>query len=213
MKHEVMSSNPYEVSNIDPGILVSKDLKALKKIEKSIGEGFERQQMFRSRYLMEVSVLNEMKHPTADSKYHQSNLERDVHFRNLVMLSFDYREKQADIKILEQEIGALEEGDAHKLKKEIQIERENASLYFMKKEAHERVREITNWTELMDILRPQLKYNPDKPEEYQPEKYAIRYKREVDMMKEAGAMHAQDMNGAMNILSLKETVKCRSQQE
>lgn len=202
--------NPYSIENIELDLLPIEDVGVLKKIEADVMVGFERQQMFRSRYLMEVSVLNEMKHPTADSKYAQSNLERDVHFRNLVMLSYDFREKQADIKILEWEIKALDSSDPHILKKEIQIEREQASLHFMKKEAHERVREITNWTEIMEILKPQLNYDPDDPEQHLPEKFMIRYQREEDMMKKAGAMNAQDMNGAMNILSLKETVKCRS---
>lgn len=204
-------NNPYAIKNIESGLLSETDLSQLKEIESNVIEGFERQQMFRSRYLMEVSVLNEMKHPTADSKFAQSNLERDVQFRNLLMLSYDYREKMADIEILKVEM--LDVQGPYALKKQIQIERHTASLRFMCKEAHERVREITNWTELMEILRPQLKYNPDEPEEYQPEKFMIRYQREVDMMKEAGKVNAQDMNGAMNILSLRETVKCRSQQE
>lgn len=183
------------------------DLKRLEKIEKRVIKGFKNQQMFRSRYVMETSVLNEMKHPTADSKYHQCNLERDVHFRNLISLSFDYREKVADIEILKIELGSLD--GPYALKKQIQIERETTTLHFFEKEAHERVREIINWSEIMDILEPQLKYNPDNPEEYQPEKFAIRYRREVEMMEKAGRVNASDLDGAMNILSLDETIKSR----
>lgn len=189
---------------IKTDLLISDDFKALKAIESDIIEGFDRQQQFRSRFLMEVSVLNEMKHPTPDSKYAQCNLERDVHFRNLIMLSYDYREKKADIEILK--LDKLEGPYADK--QQVQIERSIAELHFMQKEAKERVREVTNWTEIMNILKPQLKYDPNT-EDHQSEKYTIRYQREVEMMIEAGKMNAQDMNGAMNVLSLNKTVRDR----
>lgn len=151
---------------------------------------------------METSVLNDMKHPTPDAKYWQCNVERDTHFRNLVMLSFDYREKLADVEILEEEIGFL--SGAYLAKKHIQIERERALLVYMKKEAQERVREVMNWSDIMQKLEPNLKYDPDDTEAHMPEAYVIRAGREQEMM--TLAQGQSDMSGAMNILSVGKTM-------
>ena len=186
----------------DSGMLIPDEIQALTSVGKSIDTGFERRQRFRPRFLMETSVLNDMKHPTPDAKYWQCNVERDTHFRNLVMLSFDYREKIADIDILRE--GAIELSGPHLTKVQIQIERENAGLLYMQKEAQERVREIMNWSDIMKNLEPELKYDPDDTEAHMPEAYAIRAGREQEMMKLAEGQ--SDMSGAMNILSVGKTM-------
>ncbi|MCK4529406.1 hypothetical protein KAW18_18735, partial [candidate division WOR-3 bacterium] len=122
----------------DSGILPDGILDKLKEIDEDLEAGFTRRQRFRPRFLMETAVLNDMKFPTPDAKYWQCNVERDTHFRNLVMLSFDYREKQADIEILKEEFIGL--SGPHRTKKLVQIEREKALLIYMQKEARERVR-------------------------------------------------------------------------
>ena len=182
-------------------MLPQDDVEALITVGKSIDEGFSRRQRFRPRFLMETAVLNDMKFPTPDAKYWQCNVERDTHFRNLVMLSFDYREKIADIQIIEEEMkkmGNFNEG--LRIKKSIQVERENALLLYMKKEAQERVREIMNWSDIMQNLEPDLKYDPIDTEAHMPEAYAIRAGREQEMMKLVEGQ--SDMSGAMNMLSV-----------
>lgn len=193
----------------DSGILPDGILNELKEIDEDIEAGFIHRQRFRPRFLMETAVLNDMKFPTPDAKYWQCNVERDTHFRNLVMLSFDYREKLADIEILEEEYTTLS-GPYH-TKKLVQIEREKALLIYMQKEAGERAREILEWTEIMQNLKPLLKYDPDDVEAHMPEAYAIRYGREVEAMKIAGACNAHDMSGAMNIISLSKSIEAHPQ--
>lgn len=198
------------------GILQPDVIDKIMEIEKDIELGFARRQRFRPRFLMEVSVLNDMKFPTPDAKYWQCNLERDVHFRNLVMASFDYREKEADIKILEAERDSLEQdsvsGSAPELKraqvckKNVQIDRENASLIYMEKEAMERAREILTWTDLMVSLEPDLKYSVEDIEEHMPEAYTRRFARETEAMKIAGDCNVPDLAGAMNIIALSKTI-------
>jgi len=153
---------------------------------------------------METAVLNDMKFPTPDSKYWQCNVERDTHFRNLVNLSFDYREKMVDVDILEHDMKDMDE--LHAMKTQIQIDRENAALVYMRKDASERVREIMNWTEIMEELAPQLKYGVDDVEAHLPESFATRYANEVNAMKVVGELQVSDMNGAMNILSVANSV-------
>jgi len=198
-------------------ILPDDTLNKLKEIDKDIEAGFTRRQRFRPRFLMETAVLNDMKFPTPDAKYWQCNVERDTHFRNLVMTSFDYREKQADIAILEAELSDLEVIDqtdlvqAQMMKKEIQISREKAILIYMQKEARERVREVLNWTEIMQKLEPDLKYDLDDVEAHMPEAYAMRYGREMEAMRIAGSHNAHDMSGAMNIISISRSVEAHPQ--
>jgi hypothetical protein len=193
----------------DSGILPDDILDKLKEIDEDLEAGFTRRQRFRPRFLMETAVLNDMKFPTPDAKYWQCNVERDTHFRNLIMTSFDYREKQADIEILEEEFTGL--SGPHRTKKLVQIEREKALLIYMQKEARERVREVLNWTEIMQNLKPLLKYDPDDVEAHMPEAYAIRYGREMEAMKIAGACNAHDMSGAMNIISLSKSIEAHPQ--
>lgn len=184
------------------GILSSDQFKAMQSVSVSVDAGFKRRQRFRPRFLMETAVLNDMKFPTPDSKFWQCNVERDTHFRNLVILSFDYREKLADIEIMEEE--KLDLYGPHLKKKNIQIERETALLIYMKKEAEERIREIMNWSEIMDELEPDLKYDPEDVEAHMPEAYAIRYAREQEVM---GLVEGQsDTSGAMNIISIGKTM-------
>lgn len=189
----------------DSEIISDGALTSLAAISEEIEAGFARRQRFRPRFLMETAVLNDMKFPTPDAKYWQCNVERDTHFRNLVMLSFDYREKQADIEILEEEFTGL--SGPHRTKQLVRIEREKATLLYMRKEAGERVREIMNWTDIMTKLLPDMKHPVDDAEAYMPEAYAIRYGREIEAMKIAGDMNAHDMSGAMNIISIAKTLE------
>lgn len=192
----------------DAGILNTENINAIRAVSQSIQEGFDRRQRFRPRFLMETAVLNDMKHPTPDAKYWQSTVERDVHFKNLLMLSFDYREKQADIDLLELEVdvicGDLTLREPERRKKQIQIERERVLLLYMAKEAQERVREITSWSEIMEELEPQLKYDPEDIEAHMPEAYAIRYAIENEVMQLVEGQ--SDMNGAMNIISVGKSI-------
>lgn len=186
----------------ESGMLDHEQIKSIKAVAPSVEAGFKRRQRFRPRFLMETAVLNDMKFPTPDSKFWQCNVERDTHFRNLVMLSFDYREKLADIEIMEEE--AMELELPYTTKKHIQIEREKVLLVYMQKEARERVREIMNWSDIMDGLEPDLKYDPEDVEAHMPESYAIRYAREQAVMKMVEGQ--SDTAGAMNIISIGKTI-------
>ncbi len=72
----------------------------------------------------------------------------------------------------------------------------------MEKEANDRVREITNWTEIMDEIEPNLEFSKNAPEEHMAKSYPLRFAKQTELIKQ---VCASDMNGAMNILSLCET--------
>lgn len=189
------------------GILDDVNFGLISKIDKELTEGFNNQIMFRPRYLMEVSVLDDVKFPTIDSKYWQANLERDVHYQNLVWLSFNYKEQQADIEIKKARIDELLQNDtilskakANKFK--IQVEQMQTELMLKKKEAIERVREVINWTDIMHKFESKLEFSKDNPEEHMPKSYPLRFARQKAIIEQVGA---SDMNGAMNILGLCET--------
>jgi len=108
---------------------------------------FNSVQMHRTRTEMEVSVLNDLKHPTPASKYWQSVREQNSMFQGLTTLSFDYRMGKVKAKILKERI----ENEKHILKKEllqIKLEQKVFALKNMEQSAKARIREIKNWSEI-----------------------------------------------------------------
>jgi len=185
------------------GLLAHNDTNILKNIDTELISALQKSQMFRPKYLMEVSVLEDVRFPTPDSKYWQAVLERNVMFQNLCFLYFDYKEKLVDIKIKDAEILNLVEthtelSNAQAEKLNIQKDRFKMQTEFIKKEARERVREIRDWTEIIRKLEPEMKYSKDNPEEHMPESYLIRFAEQTNLIKELGA---SDMNGAINTIA------------
>ncbi len=185
------------------GLLAYTDADILKNIDTELISSLQKSQMFRPKYLMEVSVLEDVRFPTPDSKYWQAILERNVMFQNLCFLYFDYKEKLVDIKIKNAEITELEKtktelSNAQAEKLNIQNERIKMQTEFIKKEARERVREIRDWTEIIRKLEPEMKYSKDNPEEHMPESYLLRFAEQTKLIQELGA---SDMNGAINTIA------------
>lgn len=181
-------------------------------IRKDVEEGFKNLQMFRSEFLMRSSVLG--MHPTIDGKYWQVILERNVHFWELMRLSFDFKEKGADIEIkkatlnkklfdCEKEIDDLSRqiSIAESNKIQIQIDRDSTFLIHMRKEAEQRIREVRNWTKIIAELRPLLKYSESNPEEYQPEEYASLYMEKLQIMEKTKG-NKGDFDGIYNTMTV-----------
>ncbi len=136
-------------------ILKSEDLNQLSAIKDELQDTFLNVQIFRTRTEMETSILNDLKHPTPDSKYWQAMREQNVMFQELVMLSYEYRKNQVEIQILKRDI--VSETDL--LKRElIQIEIEKKQFIGINQErtAKDRIREIQEWHEIKDSLKPSM---------------------------------------------------------
>jgi hypothetical protein len=174
-------------------MLETKELNALKKIGNDLEHNFWLGQVFRSRVEMEISVLSDLKYPTADGKYWQSIREQNVHFNELVSLSYQYRKKVQGIKILgcqldrmkDELVDLCEAGavyyDKEELKanieiKEIEIEQDKWSLTSMIRVAKNRVREILGWQDIMAKLKPHMKHSLYTYEEHQLNSYIERFK-------------------------------------
>ena len=81
-------------------ILTPQDFEALSAVSEELKDTLQKRQVFRTETEMEVSVLNDIKHPTKASKYWQAVREQAVMFENLVTSSFDHRRNEVQIKRL-----------------------------------------------------------------------------------------------------------------
>ncbi|MFH1327455.1 MAG: hypothetical protein ABIH76_01175, partial [Candidatus Bathyarchaeota archaeon] len=71
-------------------VLSTEQIDVLKKMRNNLQVHYETGQIFRSEVEMRFSVLNDTKFSSPDAKYWQSVREQNVHFTNLVILSYEY---------------------------------------------------------------------------------------------------------------------------
>ena len=201
---EKVEKDAYNLTLLTTVPLLSKEqLNKLSELKADLAKGFKTRQIGRPKYLMEVSVLKDMKFPTPDAKYWQCILERDVQFQNLLFEACDFKEKNGELLIIEEDLKSnnhLREGERMKL--EAQRLRLLLQLMLLKKQADERYREIVAWSELIESIKPKLKYSDDNPEEHMPESFLIRFAEQKKIIDQIGAT---DMDGAMNVIGLGQT--------
>ena len=147
MKGQI-TNEPFEIIK-SSNILTELDLSRLNPLKQELVENFKKSQVFRTRTEMEVSVLNDLKFPSPASKYWQSVREQNVMFTELANLSYEYRKKLVEIKILKRDI-ENETDELEKELKEIELEKENFALIQMEKVAQDRIREIEQWSDIKE---------------------------------------------------------------
>jgi len=128
-------------------ILEEDDFKKFKELTSELKDTWIKKQIFRTTTEMRISVLSDFKHPNNASKYWQCVREQNVHFENLMALSFDYRRNEAKIKWLQNKL----ESETDEYKKEIHKIDLDEKLYAkasMELIAKDRMREINKWSEL-----------------------------------------------------------------
>jgi hypothetical protein len=176
---------------------------------------------------MEVSVLNDLKHPTNDSKYWQAIREQNVHFSELVSLSYEYKKRVQEISIKKADEGLLSKeikemcfsGDAESVKFKlakaiagreiikIDIEKMNWGLIQMTKTAINRVREIMCWQDILDKLKPVLRWSPDTYEDHQWASYKIRFNNELENSIKSGAnTSSSEINNLIGLFTTMERI-------
>jgi len=180
-----MNFNIQSLSIIESSkILRQEDLRQLSALSGELQDTFLNVQMFRTRTEMEASILNDLKHPTPDSKYWQSMREQNVMFQELVMLSYEYRKNQVEIKILERKIY----NESDELEKELlQIEIEKKQFIGINQErtAKDRIREIREWHEIKESLKPLMTASLIDVNEHQLLSYTARWINQLMGMNEA----------------------------
>ena len=177
-------------------------LSALEPIHEELGHNFAVAQMFRSEWEMRNSVLTDMKHPTADSKYWQAVREQQVHFQELVMLSYEYRMNAEKLRVIEAQLAKSERDlklgigyqcqedrdieEARLGMKRIQAERMRFVMLNQQRTAKDRIREVTSWHRIMAELKPRMRYGTDSYEGHQPESYHLRFQNEMRALQQVG---------------------------
>ena len=128
-------------------ILTPQDFEALSAVSEELKDTLQKRQVFRTETEMEVSVLNDIKHPTKASKYWQAVREQAVMFENLVTSSFDHRRNEVQIKRLNKK---LEEATDEFDREEIQIDLDECMFKKTNLElaAKDRIREIQLWSKI-----------------------------------------------------------------
>lgn len=143
-----MDDNPFQlISQSD--ILTADDWLSLLPMKEELKDTFKKSQVFRTRTEMEVSVLNDLKHPTSASKYWQAVREQNVMFTELVELSYEYRKKLIETEKLSKKYSE-EQDDLEKKLIQIDMERNQFHLRQMEKVAKDRIREIRAWSEIKE---------------------------------------------------------------
>jgi len=128
-------------------ILSDSDAEFVASNIQDIQDNWDKRQVFRTETEMRISVLNDLKHPTAASKYWQCVREQAVFYENLVALSFDYRRNKIEQKKLDGRIK-----DAGGLDRELlQIDLEELQFRQLNMEqvGRERARELRLWAKIM----------------------------------------------------------------
>ena len=131
------------------GLVKKDDLEKLTEIRQELADTFRNVQMFRTRTEMEISVLNDLKYPTPDSKYWQATREQNVMFQELVLLSYEYRKNEVRIKILQRDLKELKDPLYAELKK-IEIAKKTFMLRNQERTAQARIEELLNWHEIKE---------------------------------------------------------------
>lgn len=143
---EIVLTNQFD-QLFDSSLLAQDDLNIVTRLKDELAVTLKRTQIHRTRTEMEVSVLNDTKFPTPASKYWQAMREQSVMFEELIALSFEYRKRLVEIKILERK----HRGEQDRLEKEllkIEIEKERYILSSQERVAKARIREIRDWSEI-----------------------------------------------------------------
>lgn len=132
------------------------DFSAVREMAKELQDTWNKQQMWRTETEMRVSVLNDLKHPTADSKYWQSVREQAVFFEQLVLLSFQYQRNEIKIERLRSEINNSKDR-LNRKEKEIDLSEALYGKKNMELSARNRVRELRLWSKIKKELLPKVK--------------------------------------------------------
>ena len=149
----------------DAGLLAQADMTALAGMADELRRTWETAQVFRTRTEMEVSVLNDIKHPTPDSKYWQAVREQGVFLGELVSLSYEYRKLQLQLRRLQRAL-AVEADEIEREALALEIEHQGWIAAQMERTAHHRIRELREWSAIKAELEPLLAYGVEDVDEW-----------------------------------------------
>lgn len=179
-------------------ILSDADMAALAELSEELQDTLRHAQIFRTRTEMEVSVLNDVKRPTPDAKYWQAVREQNVMFVELVNMSYDYREAVVKLRKAQRKLENWTDEDGDDLDRQlvqIEIDRLSWQITNMERVAHDRIREIREWSDIKAKLRPKMRCGTTDPGEHQLVSYAIGWLREI----QAGGLNTGSQPERINL--------------
>jgi hypothetical protein len=160
-------------SGLAPANMVS----AVLAISQELEQTHRTAQVLRTRTEMEVSVLNDLKHPTPDSKYWQSVREQDVQLGELIALSFAHQKHLIEIRRIDEKLTAAVGLDAELLAVELREAEWIAEQ--QRRTAFHRCREIMEWSAIKAELAPHCIHSLENVEEHQLPSMVVRYAAQV----------------------------------
>ena len=145
-KRNILAIIEKEAPNLN-NLLDTNQVAEFKELTKELRDTWTKKQVFRTRTEMEVSVLNDAKHPTNAAKYWQCVREQNVFLENLMNLSFDYRKNEVEIKQSEKKRDE-EKDELERELHQIEIDQKTFAKAGMQLTAKDRMREISEWSTL-----------------------------------------------------------------
>jgi len=171
-KYNEKLTNELSTTNI----LEQEDLNKLDRNLSTIKHAMNNAQMFRTDTEARVSVLNDIKHPDSDSKYWQSMRELKVQSNELFYLNFDFKNKIIDKEELEYNLKNKKyENEFEKRRDELELEKAKYELLQIRRTAKDRIREVDMWRNIIDELKPTMKFSLDNVNEHQLLSYGERF--------------------------------------
>lgn len=179
-------------------VLNPAELKRLEALAPELQHAFCTRTIFRTPTEARFSVLNDLKHPTQSSKYHQAKLEQAVMFDNLIKLSFAFRRAKID---LADARARLKKASGHQKERlQVDVDELTYRLICMQKEAQERLRELEMWSEIKASL--QGDFDRDNKDTDELVALARRYMLELPVAQRSIA----DVGGAVNVIAQARTL-------
>jgi hypothetical protein len=159
---------------------------------------WEKRQKFRTEVEARVSVLNDLKFPTAASKYWQAVREQSGMYSSLVELSWDYRRNKIKQTKLRRKISKCS-GDLKLAGLEIDLEEAQFNQLNMEQQAVDRVRELRMWSKLMaEAVDADPKFDTEDVEQSQLAGYRLRWEAQADMLDNASPSERANLIGQLD---------------
>lgn len=179
------------------GCLTKELLGQIKAISGDLQRNYNKQQVFRTKTEMEVSVLNDLKFPTPDSKYWQAIREQGVMYSELIRLSFNYKKNVIEIKKLNVAI-SKEYDTLDREMLEVDLEEKLFNKWIMEKTAKERIREILEWQNIIDREEKMMETDGSNPDDHQLISYTQRFiKQKISMGNNGSPAERQNLIGQL----------------
>lgn len=134
--------------------------------------------MHRTPTLLRASVLNDVEHPTPDSKYWQLVNEMVAHSTGMADTMFQIEEKQIDLDEAKYFL-ETEENSFERRRLEVKIRKYGYELTMLQKAAMARIEELNNQSTMMNELKPLCQFGTEDQNTHQLSAFAMAWTSEV----------------------------------